>query len=151
MATAEFSKFADILSAALSQHHLSGLKMLNWNSITSTSFHHSVPCLCRCCHPEQPCSPFFAWQAPTHSQMQPSWCFPYEAISAAWTGCSTAPVPTSVTLFLRGRGGAGRQGGRGRGARARAAGRAPAVTWAREGGRERAFFGIAFLLDWNEN
>lgn len=32
----------------------------------------------------------------------------------------------------------GRQGGRGKGARARAAERAPAVTWAREGGRERA-------------
>ena len=36
--TAEFSKFAGILSAALSQHHLLGLKELNWNSITSTSF-----------------------------------------------------------------------------------------------------------------
>lgn len=41
-------------------------------------------------------------------------------------------------VVARGRGGAGRQGGRGRGARARAAERAPAVTWAREGGRERA-------------
>ena len=38
VATAEFSKFAGILSAALSQHHISGLKVLNWNSITSTSF-----------------------------------------------------------------------------------------------------------------
>ena len=35
---AEFSKFAGILSAALSQHHLLGFEMLNWNSITSTSF-----------------------------------------------------------------------------------------------------------------
>lgn len=41
-------------------------------------------------------------------------------------------------VVARGRGGAGRQGGRGRGARARAAERAPAVTWAREGGRGRA-------------
>ena len=41
-------------------------------------------------------------------------------------------------VVARGRGGAGRPGGRGRGARARAAERAPAVTWAREGGRERA-------------
>ena len=41
MATAEFSKFAGILSAALSQHHLLDLKELNWNSITSTSFVHS--------------------------------------------------------------------------------------------------------------
>ena len=38
VATAEFSKFAGILSAALSQHHLWDLKWLNWNSITSTSF-----------------------------------------------------------------------------------------------------------------
>lgn len=41
-------------------------------------------------------------------------------------------------VVARCRGGAGRQGERGRGARARAAERAPAVTWAREGGRERA-------------
>ena len=38
MATAEFSKFADILSAALSQHHLLGFEIAQWNSITSTSF-----------------------------------------------------------------------------------------------------------------
>ena len=40
MATAEFSKFADILSAALSQHHLSGFEIapLEFHSITSTSF-----------------------------------------------------------------------------------------------------------------
>ena len=39
VATAEFSKFADILSAALSQHHLSGFDSgFDWNSITSTSF-----------------------------------------------------------------------------------------------------------------
>ena len=34
MATAEFSKFADILSAALSQNHLSGIE------IASLEFHH---------------------------------------------------------------------------------------------------------------
>jgi len=41
VATAEFSKFAGTLSAALSQHHLSGFEIaqlefhhLNWNSIT---------------------------------------------------------------------------------------------------------------------
>ena len=33
MATAEFSKFAGILSAALSQHHLSGSEMTNLDSI----------------------------------------------------------------------------------------------------------------------
>jgi len=38
VATAEFFKFAGTLSAALSQHHLSGFEELNWNSITSTSF-----------------------------------------------------------------------------------------------------------------
>ena len=38
VATAKFSKFADILSAALQQHHLLGLEYLSWNSITSTSF-----------------------------------------------------------------------------------------------------------------
>ena len=38
VATAEFSKFAGISSAALSQHHLSGFEKLHWNSITSTSF-----------------------------------------------------------------------------------------------------------------
>jgi len=37
VATAEFFKFAGILSAGLSQHHLSGLKQLNWNSVTSIS------------------------------------------------------------------------------------------------------------------
>ena len=36
VATAEFSKFAGILSAALSQQH--HLKQLNWNSIIATSF-----------------------------------------------------------------------------------------------------------------
>ena len=36
MATAEFSKFAGILSAALSQHHLSGFEITHWNSITFT-------------------------------------------------------------------------------------------------------------------
>ena len=41
VATAEFSKFADILSAGLSQHHLSGFEITQWNSITSTSFVHS--------------------------------------------------------------------------------------------------------------
>ena len=34
VATAEFSKFADILSAALSQHHLSGFE------IAQLEFHH---------------------------------------------------------------------------------------------------------------
>ena len=38
VATAEFSKFVGIFSAALSQHHLLGFQKLNWNSITSTSF-----------------------------------------------------------------------------------------------------------------
>ena len=38
VATAEFSKFAGILSAVLSQHHLSGFERVNWNSITSNSF-----------------------------------------------------------------------------------------------------------------
>ena len=38
VATAEFSKFVGILSVALSQHHLLGLKWLNWNSISSTNF-----------------------------------------------------------------------------------------------------------------
>ena len=32
MAIAEFSKFADILSAALSQHHLLEFEIVNWNS-----------------------------------------------------------------------------------------------------------------------
>ena len=41
VSTSEFSKFAGILSAALSQHYLSGFKELNLNSITSTSFVHS--------------------------------------------------------------------------------------------------------------
>ena len=38
MTTAEFSKFAGILIAALSQHHLSGFGIAQLNSITSTSF-----------------------------------------------------------------------------------------------------------------
>ena len=42
--TAEFSKFAGILSAALSQHHLLGFEIAYWNSITSTSFVHSDAC-----------------------------------------------------------------------------------------------------------
>ena len=41
MATAEFSKFAGILSAALSSIIFQDLKELNWNAITSTSFVHS--------------------------------------------------------------------------------------------------------------
>ena len=36
VATAELSKFADILSVALSQHHLLGFEIACWNSITST-------------------------------------------------------------------------------------------------------------------
>ena len=37
VATAEFSKFVGILSAALSQHHFLGLEIkFSWNSITST-------------------------------------------------------------------------------------------------------------------
>ena len=40
VATAEFSKFAGIFSAALSQHYLLGFEIA-WNSITSTSFVHS--------------------------------------------------------------------------------------------------------------
>ena len=39
--TAEFSKCAGIVSAALSQHHLSGFEIAQLNSITSTSFVHS--------------------------------------------------------------------------------------------------------------
>ena len=42
--TAECSKFAGILSAALSQHHLLGFEIAHWNSITSTSFVHSDAC-----------------------------------------------------------------------------------------------------------
>ena len=38
VATAEFSKFAGILSAALSQHHLLGFEIAQLESITSTSF-----------------------------------------------------------------------------------------------------------------
>ena len=37
MATAEFSKFAGILSAALSQHHLLGFEIAQLEPITSTS------------------------------------------------------------------------------------------------------------------
>ena len=36
--TAEFSKFAGMLSAALQQHILLGSAVAHWNSITSTSF-----------------------------------------------------------------------------------------------------------------
>ena len=36
MATAEFSKFAGILGAALSQHHLLGFETAQWNPITYT-------------------------------------------------------------------------------------------------------------------
>ena len=35
VATAEFSKFAGMLSAALSQQHLLGFEIAQWNSITS--------------------------------------------------------------------------------------------------------------------
>ena len=38
VATAEFSKFAGTLSAALSQHHLSGFEIAQLESFTSTSF-----------------------------------------------------------------------------------------------------------------
>ena len=38
VATAEFSKFAGILSAALSQHHLSGFEIAQLEFITSSSF-----------------------------------------------------------------------------------------------------------------
>ena len=41
VATAEFSKFAGILSAALSQHRLLGFEIAQLDSITSTSFVHS--------------------------------------------------------------------------------------------------------------
>ena len=40
MATAEFSEFADILSAALSQHHLSGFE------IAQLEFHHLTSFVC---------------------------------------------------------------------------------------------------------
>ena len=38
VATAEFSKFAGILSAALSQYHLPGFEIAQLESITSISF-----------------------------------------------------------------------------------------------------------------
>ena len=38
VATVELSKFAGILSAALSQYHLLVFEILNWNSITFSSF-----------------------------------------------------------------------------------------------------------------
>ena len=38
VATAEFSKFAGILSMELSQHHLAGFEIAQLDSITSTSF-----------------------------------------------------------------------------------------------------------------
>jgi len=41
VATAELSKFAGILSAALSQHHFSGFEIAQMELITSTSFVHS--------------------------------------------------------------------------------------------------------------
>ena len=41
VATAEFSKFAGILSAALSLHHLLGFEIAQLDSITSTRFVHS--------------------------------------------------------------------------------------------------------------
>ena len=41
LATAEFSRFAGILSAALSQNHLPGFETAQRNSITSISFVHS--------------------------------------------------------------------------------------------------------------
>ena len=41
VAIAEFSKFAGILSAALSQHPLLAFKIAHWNSIASTNFVHS--------------------------------------------------------------------------------------------------------------
>ena len=41
VATDKFSKFAGILSAALSGHHLLGFEIVSWNSIASTSFVHS--------------------------------------------------------------------------------------------------------------
>ena len=40
-ATAQFSKFAGLLSAALSQHHFLGFEVAQLNSITSTRFVHS--------------------------------------------------------------------------------------------------------------
>ena len=43
VATPEFFRFAGIWSAAISQHHLLGLKELNWNFITSISFVRSDP------------------------------------------------------------------------------------------------------------
>ena len=42
VATAEFSKLASMLSAALSQHHFLGFETAPVNSITSASFVHSV-------------------------------------------------------------------------------------------------------------
>ena len=38
MTIALFFKFAGMLSAALSQHHLLVFEILNWNSITFSSF-----------------------------------------------------------------------------------------------------------------
>ena len=37
VATAEFSKFAGVLSAALLQHHLLGFEIINWNPVISTA------------------------------------------------------------------------------------------------------------------
>ena len=37
--TGEFSKFGDLLSAALKKHRLWDLKYLSWNSFTSTNFY----------------------------------------------------------------------------------------------------------------
>ena len=47
MATAEFSKFAGILSAALSQHHLSGFQIaqLEFHHLTSFVESHCLLCL----------------------------------------------------------------------------------------------------------
>ena len=53
MATAEFSKFAGVLCAALSQHHLLGYEITNWNSITSTSFVHSDAFVLLSANPEK--------------------------------------------------------------------------------------------------
>jgi len=41
VATAEFSEFAGILTAALSQHHLSGFEIAQLEFITSICFVHS--------------------------------------------------------------------------------------------------------------
>ena len=77
VATAEFSKFADILNAALLQSHSLGcFKQLSWNSITSTSF----ACSDAKAHLTS-CSsiPGFTWVNPTSYLSGSLWPFWYSS------------------------------------------------------------------------